>query len=273
MHVFETNADLIKWRQEQNESIAFVATMGALHEGHIKVIQTAASYAKKVVVSIFVNPLQFAPHEDFEQYPRTLEADLDALRKINVDCVFTPTRSEIYPNEHCMQVLPDDMAKKLCGISRPHFFGGVTTVVMKLFNLVQPDFAFFGEKDYQQLRIIQNMARDFFLKTKVIGVQTVREADGLAKSSRNRYLNPEQRSKAVLIFQTMQAVTQKAKTESTMALESWAKQQLEGAGFKIDYLCILREDDLGAPQAGDEKLRIFVATWLGQTRLIDNMAI
>ncbi|MEV7231561.1 pantoate--beta-alanine ligase [Polymorphospora sp. NPDC051019] len=260
-------------------SVAVVMTMGALHAGHETLLRAAAERADHVLVTIFVNPLQFGPNEDFDRYPRTLEVDLEICRAAGVAVVFAPTRDEIYPGgEPMVRVDPGALGGQLEGQSRPGFFNGVLTVVLKLIQLTRPDFAFFGEKDYQQLTLVRRMARDLDLGVEIVGVPTVREPDGLALSSRNRYLSGPQRRAAVRLSAALRAgAAAAADGLGGAAALSAARTAFEpGTAVgddapKLDYL-VLTDPDLGpAPVTGPA--RLLVAAWVGQTRLIDNAAI
>lgn len=253
---------------------AFVPTMGNLHEGHLSLVKQAAKTGRPVVVSIFVNPLQFGAGEDFERYPRTLDADC-ALLESHADVVFSPSLEEMYPVEQQFFVTPpDDLANDLCGAFRPGHFRGVATVVLKLFNLVQPAAAFFGKKDYQQLALIRRMTAQFNLPIEIIGGETIRTDDGLALSSRNAYLSAAERREAPRLYQTLNAV--KAQLESGRrdfaSLEATGRFSLEAAGWKVDYVAI-RRPDLSRPVDSDTRLVVLGAARLGKTRLIDNLEI
>ncbi|BCJ65986.1 pantoate--beta-alanine ligase [Polymorphospora rubra] len=258
-------------------SVAVVMTMGALHAGHETLLRAAAERADHVLVTIFVNPLQFGPNEDFDRYPRTLEADLEICRAAGVAVVFAPARDEIYPGgEPMVRVDPGPLGGQLEGQSRPGFFNGVLTVVLKLIQLTRPDFAFFGEKDYQQLTLVRRMARDLDLGVEIVGVPTVREPDGLALSSRNRYLSAPEREAAVRLSAALRAGATAAADGLGAAGALSAARAAFGtpvgvAAPKLDYL-VLTDPDLGpAPDGGPA--RLLVAAWVGQTRLIDNAAI
>jgi pantoate--beta-alanine ligase len=243
-------ASCIEWRRQQSGRIGFVPTMGALHEGHEELLKRARAENDLVVLSVFVNPTQFNDPKDFEKYPNTWDADLAMARKNGVDAVFHPVKSALYPDDYRYRVSENDFSTKLCGAHRPGHFDGVLTVVLKLFQLVKPTKAYFGGKDRQQLQLIEGMVKAFFLDLQIVPVPTVREKDGLAMSSRNRRLSPEERKKAPLIYQII--------TSAKSALE--ARAQLEKQGFNVDYV----EDH------GDKR---FVAAFLGETRLIDNVGI
>ena len=257
-------------------SIALVPTMGALHDGHVSLVRLAKRRARRVVVSIFVNPTQFAPSEDFGSYPRTWKADVAKLAAEDVDLIWNPDVKTMYPDGFATRILTDGPAT--AGLEdrfRPHFFGGVATVVGKLFTQVRPDFAIFGEKDFQQLRVVTRMARDLDLGVKVIGSRTVRERDGLAMSSRNVYLSPEERRAATVLFRAMKESARRLRAgDDIEAAMAGGVEMVTGAGFAVDYF-ELRHAETLAPMAsvGDGPLRILVAAKIGQTRLIDNMAV
>ena len=250
--------------------------MGALHRGHLTLVAQARRRAPRVVVSIFVNPTQFAPHEDFGSYPRGLAADLAALRAAKADLVWAPSAEAMYPAGFATRIKPQGAAK--AGLEdkfRPHFFGGVATVVAKLFTQTSPDFAMFGEKDYQQLRVVTQMARDLDLPLKVIGVPTVREPDGLALSSRNAYLSPEERKVAPTLYRVLAASAKRIKQGEPieMVLEE-GHTEIARVGFALDYLEARHALTL-APVSSrkDGPIRLLVAAKIGKTRLIDNLGI
>ena len=258
------------------ETIALVPTMGALHAGHLSLVAAARKRADRVVVSIFVNPTQFAPHEDFASYPRRFATDLAALTKAKADLVWAPSVTAMYPKGFATHIAPEGAAK--VGLEdrfRPHHFGGVCTVVAKLFLQVQPDCAFFGQKDYQQLRIITQMAKDLDLPLNVVGVPTVREADGLALSSRNAYLTPPERSAAPALHRVLKASAARIKRGEAIApvLEDGVGEIMR-AGFAVDYLEARHALTL-EPVASlkDGPIRLLVAAKIGRTRLIDNLAV
>jgi pantoate--beta-alanine ligase len=263
------------WR-ERGAKVALVPTMGALHEGHISLVRLARRRADRVVVSIFVNPTQFAPHEDFGTYPRTWKTDIAMLKAENVDLVFAPTVAEVYPGRFATRIEPAGPAK--AGLEdkfRPHFFGGVATVVAKLLIEAGPDMAMFGEKDYQQLQVVTRLARDLDLPVKIVGVRTVREKDGLALSSRNAYLSAEERKRAPelhwVLVDGAKAIKAGEPAETALAR---GRKRLAQAGFAIDYLEARRADTL-APIASIKEgpIRLLVAAKLGTTRLIDNIGV
>jgi pantoate--beta-alanine ligase len=247
--------------------------MGNLHRGHIRLVERAREMNTAVVASVFVNPMQFGPHEDFDKYPRTLEADAEKLAAAGCAVLFAPTVEEMYPRgqDHHTVVTVPDLTDILCGQFRPGHFAGVATVVAKLFGQVQPDVAVFGEKDYQQLLVIQRMARDLALPVEVVGEPTVREPDGLALSSRNQYLKPEERERASALHATLAwAVDELHAGKDTHSLESAGIERLKDAGFRPDYFAVRAADDLGPPR-DDAPRRILAAAWLGSARLIDNL--
>jgi pantoate--beta-alanine ligase len=255
---------------------ALVPTMGALHDGHVSLIRLAKRRATKVIVSIFVNPTQFAPSEDFGSYPRTWKADVAKLAAEDVDLIWNPDVKTMYPDGFATKILTEGPAvADLEDRFRPHFFGGVATVVGKLFTQVRPDFAVFGEKDFQQLRVVTRMARDLDLGVKVIGSRTVRERDGLAMSSRNVYLSPEQRRAAPELYRAMKETAQALRAgDDIKAAMAGGAELIAAAGFALDYFEVRHAETL-APIASvkDGPLRILVAAKIGTTRLIDNIAV
>jgi pantoate--beta-alanine ligase len=257
------------------ETLALVPTMGALHAGHLALVRRARRRANRVVVSIFVNPAQFAPTEDFSTYPRTFETDIAALRAEHVDLVWAPPRELMYPEGFATSInVKGPATVDLEDRFRPHFFGGVATVVAKLFTQCRPDFALFGEKDYQQLKTVTRMAIDLDLKVKVIGIPTVREKDGLALSSRNAYLSAAERAIAPTLYRTLKESAARIAAREPIARvmsEGWLA--IEAAGFAVDYFEARHADTLRRVEtAQDGPLRLLVAARLGKTRLIDNIA-
>ena len=259
---------------------AFVPTMGNLHEGHLSLMRLARKHGDPVVASIFVNRLQFGPNEDFDKYPRTFQADVEKLEKEGVYVLFAPTEKDLYPEPQEYRVRPpDDLGNILEGEFRPGFFTGVTTVVLKLFSCVQPRVAVFGKKDYQQLMIVRNMAKQFALPTEIIAADTYRAEDGLALSSRNMYLSPEERAEAPALFRTLNEVADEVRSGhlDMFELERQAMGRLAKRGWKPDYVAIRKRADLQPPSAGDlaqnEPLVVLTASKLGGTRLIDNLEI
>ncbi len=256
---------------------AFVPTMGNLHAGHLALVRQARQAGGPVVASIFVNRLQFAPHEDFDSYPRTLEQDAVLLREAGCDLLFAPDETELYPEPQVVKVHPDPaLADVLEGAFRPGFFVGVCTVVLKLFNAVQPRLAVFGKKDYQQLMVVRQMVRQLALPVQVLGGETARANDGLALSSRNGYLSAAERAEAPALaaaLRTLAAAVQAGRRDFA-ALEAEAQSTLTRRGWAPDYVALRRQADLGLPQGGaDEALVVLAAARLGRTRLIDNLEI
>ena len=273
-YVHETTA---AWRRAGNR-IAFVPTMGNLHAGHMALVERAKGVADRVVASIFVNPLQFGPSEDYQTYPRTLPQDSELLTQAGVDLLFAPTVKEMYPRGQAAttRVVVPELSHILCGAFRPALFEGAATVVNRLFNIVQPDVALFGEKDFQQLLVLRRMVEDLCMPVEVMGVPTVREHDGLAMSSRNGYLSPEDRRRAPLLYESLRSV------EAAVAsgrrdfdqLEREAGERLQAGGFAVDYVAIRRQVDLQPPTSeADQALVVLAAARLGQARLIDNLAL
>ena len=264
------------WRM-RDETIAFVPTMGNLHAGHLKLVQHAKAIAPRVVVSIFVNPMQFSANEDYESYPLTMGLDTEALMDLDADVLFVPAVSEVYPGgvKHIASVVVPGLNGILEGAHRPSHFNGVTTVVAKLFNMVQPDIAVFGEKDYQQLLIIERMVNDLDMPVRIEAVETLREADGLAMSSRNNYLKTAERAIAPKLYQVLLDVKTLVEAGETdfQGVEHVAVQQLTEAGLAPDYVSIRRQSDLGSPVAGDTRLLVLAAARIEATRLIDNVKI
>ena len=264
------------WRQA-SERIGFVPTMGNLHAGHLRLIEVARKHSDKVVVSIFVNPMQFGPQEDFARYPRTLEADIAKLRESGADLLFTPDDSTIYPGgvEHSSFVEVPQFSAILEGMQRPRHFRGVATVVTKLFNIVAPDVSVFGEKDYQQLLVIRRMVQDLAMPIEVLGEPTVREADGLALSSRNQYLSEDERRRAAGLYETLLHMSERIKRQpaNLSDLEQEGIMRLEKHGFTPDYLAIRHSETLGEPISPGDPLIILAAARLGRTRLIDNLRV
>lgn len=254
--------------------IGFVPTMGNLHEGHLNLVREARKICDVVVVSIFVNPIQFGPNEDFANYPRTLEQDSQLLADVGCDIIFAPSVEQMYGNQpRLTNISVSGITDDLCGQSRPGHFDGVAVVVTKLFNIVQPKFAFFGQKDYQQLAVIRQLVRDLNLPLEVIGVPIARAEDGLALSSRNGYLTTEQRQIAPTIYQSLKNAQQQLQQGTALAevLET-IKQQLTEAGFVVDYV-EARTPDLKPIDEFNQDLVLFVAAKLGTTRLIDNLQV
>ncbi|NHA14785.1 pantoate--beta-alanine ligase [Thioalkalivibrio sp. XN279] len=269
-------ATLADWRRA-GARVAFVPTMGNLHQGHLDLVHAAAAAADRVVVSIFVNPLQFGPGEDFAAYPRTLEDDLARLEGSACSLVFAPPEAVMYPSGRTgtTRVEVPGLADLLCGASRPGHFAGVTTVVAKLFNLVQPDLAAFGQKDYQQLTIVRRMVADLDFPVEILGVPTRREADGLAMSSRNRYLGAAERRVAPALHGALQAAADALRRgeRDFVALQQAGMDNIRSAGMSPEYFEVRRQDDLGTPNGNDRNLVVLAASKLGRARLIDNLLV
>ena len=260
------------------QRVALVPTMGALHEGHLSLIKIAQRNADRVIATIFVNPKQFAPHEDFDAYPRGEVADVEKLASVGCDLLFAPGGGEMYAPGFATAVSVSGVSEPLEGAARPQFFGGVATVVAKLFNQSQADVAVFGEKDYQQLQVVRRMARDLDIPIEIIGAPTARAEDGLALSSRNAYLSAQERAAAVALPAAMRAAAAEVAAGGRIdEAEQTATAALQAAGFgQVDYVEVREADDLsrlGPGPLGAAEGRILVAAWLGRTRLIDNMAV
>jgi pantoate--beta-alanine ligase len=276
--VADLRAVFEEWRG-QGLRIAFVPTMGNLHAGHLQLVETARAHGDKVVVSIFVNPMQFSDAQggDFERYPRTLDADLEKLQALDVDVAFFPAVEEVYPHGYVQttQVRVPGISDILCGEYRPGHFEGVATVVAKLFNMVQPHCAVFGEKDFQQLLVIRHMAADLCFPVEIIGAPTVREDDGLAMSSRNQYLTKQQRALASELYQSLQEAGAKIQNgmRDFQALEAEAMRTLEKKGFKVEYFSVRDPQTLQPATEQTSNPILLAAAWLGETRLIDNLPL
>ncbi len=274
MDIIHSAADL-RERLRHEPGNVFVPTMGNLHEGHIELIRIAKPRGSCTVVSIFVNRLQFGPREDFDRYPRTLPVDAEKLREVGVDVVFAPDEREIYPEPQTFVVEPSDLQHILEGAHRPGHFRGVATVVLKLFNLVQPHSAIFGKKDYQQYLVLRDMVKQFALPIEIIPADTVRAADGLALSSRNGYLTPEERAEAPRLYRLLQSARDQmaggARDYQRIELEAMA--ELAHYGWHPDYVAVRRQSDLQPPSDGERDLVVVAAARLGRTRLIDNIEV
>ncbi|GFM83261.1 pantothenate synthetase [Pseudomonas cichorii] len=271
--VLELRAAVARARSE-GKRIGLTPTMGNLHSGHTALVTRASQRADFVVATIFVNPLQFGPNEDLASYPRTLAADQEKLLEAGCNLLFTPSVEEMYPHGMADQTLVSvpHLSEGLCGASRPGHFDGVATVVSKLFNMVQPDLAVFGEKDFQQLAVIRALVRDLNMPIQIIGEPTVRAADGLALSSRNGYLSEEQRAKAPTLYRVLRTVADGIRNnEDINALIDIGKRTLEAEGFRIDYLEVREATSLRPATVQDRDLVILAAAFLGKTRLIDNL--
>lgn len=267
--------DALKAVRQQGLKLGFVPTMGNLHQGHIALVKEAQRHCDRVVVSIFVNPLQFNNSSDLNAYPRTLEQDLQALTEAGADFAFVPSAAVLYPNglDEQTKVKVPGLSDILEGELRPGHFEGVATVVCKLFNLVQPDLAVFGEKDFQQLALIRKMTQDLLLPIEIRGLATVREADGLAMSSRNNRLNPEQRAIAPILAQQMLHLAEQLSATNVTQLVEQTKQQLEQQGFICDGIDVVDADSLAPLSAQSRKAVILMAAFLGEVRLIDNCVV
>lgn len=275
MEIIRTVAEMRAWRRQAGK-LAFVPTMGNLHAGHLALVKAARERADKVVVSIFVNRLQFGQGEDFCAYPRTFDADCDKLRAAGVDALFFPEEQELYPRvRQDFNVEPPNIQNELCGAFRPGHFRGVATVVTKLFNIVQPDLACFGKKDFQQLHVIRAMVDDLNSPIEIVPVDTGRADDGLALSSRNGYLSAEERAEAPRLYRNLEQIRQRLQDgdHDYAALEQAARDDLAQAGWIVDYVEIRQADTLAVAHAGEKRLVVLAAARLGRTRLIDNIEV
>jgi len=265
-----------RWRHE-GRRVAFVPTMGNLHAGHVSLIEAARRHGDRFVASIFVNPMQFGPNEDYAQYPRTPAKDADMLTEAGCNLMFMPDVAQIYPNgsERATRVDVPSLSRILDGEFRPGHFEGVSTIVATLFHIVEPDVAIFGEKDFQQLTIIRRMVADLCMPVEIVGAPTVRDGDGLAMSSRNQYLTPAERQVAPRIFQTLQAAASRLQAGDTelSSIERTGAEALTQAGMKPDYFSVRRAQDLGAPAPDTKHLVVLTAARLGRARLIDNIQV
>jgi pantoate--beta-alanine ligase len=270
--VKDLRAQVAKWR-EAGESVGLVTTMGALHAGHLSLIALARKNADRVVASIFVNPTQFGPREDFGRYPRDEAGDVAKLAEAGVDLVYAPNRAEMYPPGFTTRVIVQSLTDDLCGAARPNHFEGVATVVAKLLLQCAPDFAVFGEKDYQQLLVIRRLVTDLNIPVRIVTAPIVREEDGVALSSRNSYLSPQERKRAPLFYRTLRAVAADlGNGEGCDAASSAGRFKLEAEGFRVDYIAI-RDPETLEPLSGPIRApaRVLGAVYLGKTRLIDNL--
>lgn len=265
----------LRQRLGRESSVAFVPTMGNLHEGHLDLVRIAQQHAQCVVVSIFVNPLQFGANEDFGKYPRTLQSDCDKLAACGVAVVFVPSEADLYPQPQQVTVEPPPIAQELCGAFRPGHFRGVATVVLKLLNIVQPQAAVFGKKDYQQLHVIRQMVTQLNVPVTIVGAETLRAADGLALSSRNQYLTPAERTEAIFLYQMLSEIKKSlgGGNKDYALLEDKAVKALVSHGWHVDYVAIRSQAALLEPEAGERNLVILAAARLGKTRLIDNVEV
>lgn len=275
MEIIRSVAAMRAWRRQAG-TLAFVPTMGNLHEGHLALVAAAHQHAAKVVVSIFVNRLQFGQGEDFDAYPRTFESDCAKLEAAGVDALFFPTEQELYPRvKQDFNVEPPHIQNELCGAFRPGHFRGVATVVSKLFNIVQPDVACFGKKDFQQLHVIKAMVDDLNMPIAILPVDTGRAEDGLALSSRNGYLTAEERAEAPRLYRNLSAMRAAllAGDNDYATLEAKASADLQQAGWTVDYVEVRQADTLEVAHAGEKRLVVLAAARLGRTRLIDNVEV
>jgi len=266
---------VVRAAKRKRNTVGFVPTMGALHAGHLSLVRIACKKSDFVVVSIFVNPTQFEPHEDLRRYPRNLTKDLALLKNEGVDLVFAPSVRVLYPSDFKTRITVRDLSSVLCGITRPHHFQGVTTIVLKLFNIVQPDIAVFGKKDYQQAIIIKHMVKDLNLDTRIVLGAIVREPDGLAMSSRNRYLSKHDRINAVVLHQSLQRIKIAFKggfTDAKKALQKM-RRMIHSKGGKVDYIKAVDKNTLTSVKKLKKGTLIALAVFFGSTRLIDNTVL
>jgi pantoate--beta-alanine ligase len=274
--VIELRQYVQHWK-DHGQSIAFIPTMGNLHAGHMSLIEKGQSLCDRSICSIFVNPMQFGPNEDWDHYPRSLESDIDQLEAIGCDLVYLPTASELYPEglDKISHVEVTGLTERYEGAHRPGHFTGVATVVLKLFNIVKPDVSVFGKKDFQQYRVISKMVQDFNLEVQIIGQETTREASGLASSSRNQYLDDAQKEKAAMIYRQLQQsarLIEEGERDFEM-LQQRAIDSLDAAGFETDYFCVCNAETLLPASPDDRDLVILVTAALGPTRLLDNIEV
>jgi pantoate--beta-alanine ligase len=270
-----TSVGALRDRLQREPDNVFVPTMGNLHAGHIQLMRMAKERAACTVVSIFVNRIQFGPKEDYDRYPRTLQADSDKMKEVGVDVVFAPSEREIYPGAQTFLVEPSDLQHILEGAFRPGHFRGVATVVLKLFNMVAPRAAIFGKKDYQQYVVLRDMVKQLALPVEIVPAETVRAEDGLALSSRNGYLSPAERSEAPRLYRCLRAARDEvlAGKRDFRRIELQAMSTLADKGWRPDYVSVRRQADLQPPGDGDRELVVLAAAFLGRTRLIDNVEL
>ena len=263
---------IYSWK-DKNEKIVLVPTMGHLHEGHISLIKLAQSLGQRVIVSIFINPIQFNQESDFDRYPRTIDSDLEKLGELSVDAVYTPSSESLYPHgtQSAPKILIPVLAEEFDGLFRPGHFEGVCTVVCKLFNILSPDVAVFGNKDYQQLLIIRRLVSDLNFNINIVAGETKREADGLAMSSRNTHLTPEQRTIASHLYASLNHINTQFSMDQIHSLEQSARENLDEIGMKVEYLSIRDASNLQAINNNTNEIVVLAAAWLGDTRLIDNV--
>ena len=279
MKVIKSSSEVRTWSRsarQKDSSIALVPTMGFLHEGHLSLIRKAKNISDKVIVSIFVNPTQFAKSEDLDTYPDDIQGDLEKCEEEGVDAVFIPDKNEMYSKQHQTFVINQEISHLLCGISRPTHFRGVTTIVAKLFNLTDPDFAVFGQKDAQQAIIIRNMARDLSYRTKIFIEPIVREKDNLAMSSRNKYLNTEQRKNALVLSQCLDLANSifQTRDRNLSKLENEIKERINNTpNCKVDYVEFVNTTTLQKKFSSGDKVLLALAVFIGNTRLIDNIVL
>jgi pantoate--beta-alanine ligase len=273
--IAELRAGIAAWRKA-DETVGLVPTMGALHDGHLQLVRRAKAECRRAIATVFVNPTQFGPHEDLAAYPRDEAGDRDKLALVGVDLLFAPDVAQMYPPGFATTVSVGGLTEHLCGPHRPGHFAGVATIVTKLLLQALPDAAYFGEKDFQQLQVIRRATRDLDIPTRIVGVPTVRDANGLALSSRNRYLTSSERAMAIALPRTLETMARrlvKAHGEVAEAV-AWGRQQLEGAGFtRIDYVEVCDAETLQPVTEVKGACCVFAAAWIGRTRLIDNMPI
>jgi pantoate--beta-alanine ligase len=265
----------LRARLHGETGVVFVPTMGNLHDGHLALVREARRHGNCVAVSIFVNPLQFGPNEDLAKYPRTLAQDREKLEAEGVDVLFTPGEKDLFPAPQVVHVEPPPIANELCGAFRPGHFRGVATIVLKLFNIVQPNVAIFGKKDYQQLHIVRTMVEQLDVPVEVLAGETGRASDGLALSSRNGYLSGDERTEAVRLYRTLGTVAELvlAGGKDFQGMEADAEKTLSRHGWKVDYVSVRAQSTLAPASATDSRLVILGAAWLGKTRLIDNIEV
>lgn len=279
MEFFKTISQVRQWVKDQRQrgkDIGLVPTMGYLHEGHLTLVRWAQNSCDAVIMSIFVNPTQFGPQEDYARYPRDLERDLRLAREVGVDAVFAPEVEEMYPPGYATYVEVEGLTEVLCGASRPGHFRGVATIVTKLFNIVQPDKAFFGLKDYQQAMVIKRMVQDLNIPVDIVTVPTVREEDGLALSSRNKYLTPEERQQALSLYRALklgEGLIRQGERRAAKVREAMVKEILSQPLARIDYVSINDAETLKPLEEISGRVLLAVAVWIGSTRLIDNLVV
>lgn len=276
LRTIEEARQFVLSQKKREKSLGLVPTMGYLHEGHLSLVHTAREQNDLVVVSIFVNPTQFGPQEDLDRYPRDLEKDRNSCSQAGVDAIFMPTAKEMYPERFHTWVQVDTITETLCGASRPGHFRGVATVVSKLFNIIQPDRAYFGLKDFQQAVVIKQMVRDLNMPLEIVTVATVREADGLATSSRNKYLTAKQRASAPVLYNTLklgQRLIEAGEHNADVVHEAMVKEIESQPNTRIDYISVCNPETLAPVDKIENRVLLAMAVWLGNTRLIDNILV